>query len=232
MTDFKGTISRLGFALCLVLAALPAGSTFAQDLSSYRKFQLGTGLATVAKQAGVDPSQATLIHSRPALVQELEWRPGAFVSPPQSEAVKQVVFTFYDGELFRIAIEYDRHQTAGLTASDMVEAISPSYGVAGKPTPSADVARVTYGNQEEVLAQWQNAEYRFDLIRGSYGLNFRLVGVLKRLEEPFRVATVEAARLEEKEAPQREAKRIAEAGEAERAALEQDRLANKPKFRP
>ena len=72
----------------------------------------------------------------------------------------------------------------------------------------------------------------FDLIRGSYGPSFRLVGVLKRLETPFRVATAEAARLDEKEAPQREAERLAKAGEAEKTALEQDRLANKPKFRP
>jgi hypothetical protein len=38
--------------------------------------------------------------------------------------------------------------------------------------------------------------------------------------------------LDEKEAPQREAARIASADEAEKAKLEKARLANKPKFRP
>lgn len=222
----------MGFASCLVFAAMPTGIAFAQDLSMYRKFQLGTNLAAVAKQVGGDPSQAKLIHSRPALVQELEWSPRAFSSPAKSEAVKQVVFTFYNGELFRIAIDYDPYQIAGLTAGDMIEAISASYGAAAKPTPGAEVTPTLYGDQQDVLAEWQDAEHRFDLIRGSYGPTFRLVGVLKRLETPFRVSTAEAARLDEKEAPEREAERVAKAGEAERAALEQDRLANKPKFRP
>jgi hypothetical protein len=232
MTDFRGTISRLALASCLVFAAMPARSVGAQDLSMYRKFQLGTTLPAVAKQAGFDPAQATLIHSRPALVQQFDWDPRSFSSPPQSEAVKQVVFTFYNGELFRIAIDYDSYQIMGLTASDMIEAISANYGIAAKPAHGADVVPALYGDQQEVLAEWQDAEYRFDLIRGSYGPSFRLVGVLKRLEAPFQVTTVEAARLDAKEAPQREAERVAKAGEAERAALEQNRLENKPKFRP
>jgi hypothetical protein len=231
MTDFRATIPRLAVASCLVCAAIPAGSAFAQDLSRYRNFQLGTDLPAVAKLAGVAASQATLIHSRPALVQELAWRPREFTSV-QNEAVKQVNFTFYNGELFRVAIDYDSSQITGLTAGDMIEAISANYGIASKPTSSATLAPALYGDQQEVLAEWQDAGHRFDLIRGSYGPSFRLVGVLKRLETPFRVATAEAARLDEKEAPQREAERLAKAGEAEKTALEQDRLANKSKFRP
>ena len=231
MTDFRATISRMAVASCLVCAAIPAGGLFAQDLSRYRKFQLGTDLPAVAKLAGVEPSQATLIHSRPALVQELAWRPRELTSD-QNEAVKQVNFTFYNGELFRVAIDYDSFQITGLTAGDMIDAISANYGIASKPTSSATLAPALYGDQQEVLAEWQDADHRFDLIRGSYGPSFRLVGVLKRLETPFRIATAEAARLDEKEAPQREADRLAKAGEAEKTALEQDRLANKPKFRP
>ena len=29
------------------------------------------------------------------------------------EAVKEVVFSFYDGELFRIVVDYDRYETEG-----------------------------------------------------------------------------------------------------------------------
>ena len=231
MTSFRATTSRLGLALCLVFVAMPAG-TFAQDLSRYRNFQLGTELAAVAKQVGVDPSTATIVHSRPALIQELEWHPRQFSSPPQSEAVKEGVFTFYNGELFQVAVDYDRYQIAGLTAGDMIEAISANYGVAAKPNGVADVAPTAYSDQQDVLAEWQDAGYRFDLIRGSYGPSFRLVGVLKRLEEPFRAATAEAVRLDKQEAPQREAERAAKASEAKKAELAQDRLVNKPKFRP
>ena len=231
MTKFRGTAPRLALTSFLVFGAMSA-ATMAGDLSRYRNFQLGTDLPTVAKQAGADPSRATLIHRRPALIQELEWYPQLFRSSSQTEPAKNVVFSFYNGELFRITIDYDRYQTAGLTAGDMVEAISAAYGIAAKPTGPADVAPALYGDQQEVLAEWQDSQYRFDLISASYGPSFRLVGVLKRLEAPFRTAILEAARLDEKEAPQREVERIAKAGEAERTMLEQARLVNKPKFRP
>ena len=45
------------------------------DLSKYRDFQFGTGLPAVAKKAEVDLSQVKVVHSRPALMEELEWRP-------------------------------------------------------------------------------------------------------------------------------------------------------------
>ena len=38
----------------------------------------------------------------------------------------------------------------------------------------------------EILAQWRDSQYRFDLIRSSYGPTFRLVGLMKRLEPPAR----------------------------------------------
>lgn len=230
MTESIGTASRLALTSSLVFGAMSA-ATLAGGLSRYRNFQLGTDLPTVAKQAGANPSEATLIHRRPALIQELEWRPKLFGSSSQTEPVKQVVFSFYDGVLFRITIDYDRYQTAGLTAGDMVEAISASYGLAAKPTGPANVAPALYGDQQEVLAEWQDSQYRFDLISESYGPSFRLVGVLKRLEAPFRTAIAEAARLDEKEAPQREIELTAREDETERAKLEKARLVNKAKFR-
>lgn len=232
MSDCKGAISRRAVTSSLLFLAVSAGSTFAQDLSRYREFRLGSDLPSVAKLAGTDLSQTTVVHSRPALIQKLEWLPRLLGSASQTEAVRQGVFTFYNGELFQVAIDYDRYQIAGMTAADLIEAISANYGVAAKSTGSAGVAPLLYGDPQEVLVEWQDAEYRFDLIRGSYGPTFRLVGVLKRLETPFRAATVEAVRLDEREAPQKEAERLAKANEAEKVTLEQDRLANKPRFRP
>ena len=71
-----------------------------------------------------------------------------------------------------------------------------------------------------------------NLIRSSYGPSFKLVGVLKRLEAPAQAAILEAKRLDDQEAPQRDAARIASEEEAARAKLEKARLVNKPKFRP
>lgn len=117
------------FLVCGVMSA----ATVAGDLSKYRNFQLGTDLSIVAKQAGADPSQAKVIHRRPALIQELEWRPRPLGPSSQAEAANQVVFSFYDGELFQIAINYDRYEIEGLTADDLVEAISATYGTAATP---------------------------------------------------------------------------------------------------
>ena len=207
-------------------------TTFAADLSKYRDIQLGTDLPTVARQVGATPTQAKVIHSRPALVQELGWSPRPFGPSSQKESVKGVVFTFYNGELFQIAVDYDRYETEGLTVDDFIDAISIAYGPAGRPTAPATVAPGSYGDQEEILAQWQDSQYRFDLIRSSYGSSFKLVGVMKRLEVPAQAATLEAKRLDDQEAPQRDAARLASEEEAAKAKLEKARLVNKPRFRP
>src|ERR1700737_3293702 len=111
-----------------------SAATLTGDLSSYRKFQFGSDLQVVAKQAGTSPTHATVIHRRPALIEELEWRPQPLGWSAKTEPVQQVVFSFYNGELFRIVATYDRYETEGLTSNDIIEAISATYGVAVKPT--------------------------------------------------------------------------------------------------
>lgn len=218
--------------LSLLLFGIAPTASWAGDLSKYRNLQFGTDLATVAVQLSVSPDEAKVIHRRPVLIQELAWRPRSSDSPSQTESAKDVVLSFYDGELFRISVNYDRFQTEGLTAEDIVEAISATYGMAAKAPPSAETARGPYGDLEEVLVQWQDPQYRFDLIRSSYGPAFRLVGLLKRLEAPAQAAILEGKRLDDEEAPQRDAARILREEDAARTKLEKTRLVNKPKFRP
>ena len=215
----------------ILLGTLPALG--AADLSKYRDFQFGTALPAIAKQAGTDPSQAKDVHRRPALLQDLNWRPRPVGLSTRSEAVEDVVFSFYDGNLFRIAIHYDRYETEGLTPDDMVEAISATYGPAVRPS----AAKVTgeqgpYGNQEDVLARWEDSEYRFQLVRASYGPTFQLTGLSKNVAAQAGAADLEAKRLDDLEAPQRDAARVASEEESARAKLEKARLVNKPKFRP
>jgi hypothetical protein len=165
-------------------------------------------------------------------MEELEWRPRGLGPFTKVEPAEDVVFSFYAGELYRIAVNYDRHETEGLTADDFVEAISATYGSAAKPAAPVEAAQGRYGEQEEVLARWEDSEYRFDLIRSSYGPSFKLIVLLKKLEAPARAAILEANRLDHQEAPQRDAARIASEEEATRGKLEKARLVNKPKFRP
>jgi len=119
-----------------------------------------------------------------------------------------------------------------MTADDFVEAISATYGSAEKPAPAANSAQGQYSDRGEIFARWQDSQYSFDLIRSSYGPTFKMIGVLKRLEVPAQTAINEAKRLDDLEAPQRDAAWMADEKEAERAKLEAARLLNKPKFRP
>jgi hypothetical protein len=231
MSKLRKTVSRSALASFLVFGTMSV-VTLAGDLSKYRDFQLGTDLSTVAKQVGASPTEAKVIHSRPALIQELEWSARPLGPTSRTESVKDVVFSFYDGELFRIAINYDPYETEGMTADDFVKAISATYGTAEKPSAPTKAAQRGYDDQEAVLARWQDPEYCFDLIHASYGPGFRLIGVLKRLEAPAQAAITEATRLDDQEAPQRDAARIANEKEIERARLEKARLVNTPNFRP
>lgn len=228
----KAAVSRSALVSFFALGVISA-ATLPGDLSKYREFQLGTDLPAVAKQAGMSPSQAKTIHLRPALIQELTWRPQPLGWSPQTEPVSQVAFNFYNGELYRIVVSYDRYETEGLTTGDIVGAISVKYGIPTKtPAPAAKEAPDAYGSQEDVLAEWQDSQFRFDLIRSSYGPTYSLIGVLKKLEAAAQAATVEAKRLDDQEAPQRDAARIASEEEAVKVKLEKARAVNKPNFRP
>ena len=228
-------MTKLGLMVsrsALVLFTAASLTALAGDLSKYRDFQLGADLPAVAKLIGASPSQAKLIHSRPALVQELEWSPQSLGPSPKAESAEAVVFSFYNGTLFRIAVKYDRYATEGLTTDDFVEAISALYGSPAKLPPPVKPVKESYGDQEETVARWEDSQCRFDLVRSAYGPNYSLVGILKSLEGPVQAANVEAKRLDDLEAPQRDAARAAAEQDAKAATLEKARLVNKPKFRP
>ena len=222
----------LGVSRWATAAFLAVGVAGGADLSQYRGFKFGTNMAAVATAAGLSAAEAKTIHSRPALIQELEWRPQPLGPSSTTDAAKDVAFSFYDGQLFRITISYDRFVTEGLTTTDYIDAISKTYGMPSPPDAQKAAVLTRYGDEEQVVAQWQDSQYRFQLIRSEYGPTFMLIGVLKRMDEASRVASLEAARLDDKEAPQREAERKTKDAESERARLEKARLANKPVFRP
>lgn len=222
----------LGSALVSSLVAVMSAATAPGDLSKYRNFRLGTNLTIVSKQVGANASQVKIVHRRPVLIQELEWRPEPFGSGAQTEATREIVFRFHDGELFLITVTYNRYDTEGLTADDLITAISATYGASKQPAAAGRTTQGLYGDMDDVVAEWQDPQYRFQLIRSSYGPTYKLVGALKRLEASAQAAIVEAKRLDREEAPRREAAQKAAEQEAARVKLEKTRLSNKPKFRP
>jgi len=72
-----GFLPRRGLVGLLQVVPVSAPAMGAPDLSRYRGFQFGERLPAVAKQAGLDVSEAKLIHARPALIQELNGRSGS-----------------------------------------------------------------------------------------------------------------------------------------------------------
>jgi len=155
--------------------------------------------------------------------------------------VKDIRFSFFNGVLFRMVVNYDKERTEGLTADDIIDAISTKYG-----SPSRPVAEITlsstqtysdgensYSNQsEKVIARWEDAQYSFNLVHTSVGPAFVLVMSSKRLNELAQAAVVEAIRLDEQEAPQRKLDRQTKISNENRVQQEKARLVNKVPFRP
>jgi hypothetical protein len=220
-------------AVSLSWAVLASPSLCAGDLSKYRDCQLGTNLQAIAGQVQMDPSRAKVIHRRPALIQDLEWRPQPLGPSTQAEAVKEVVFSFYNDQLYRIVINYDRYKTEGLRTEDFIEALSATYGIATRAAAEIVLPSIYSDNETlEVLARWEDAQYSFNLVRVSHQPSFTLVAVSKRLDTLARAAVIEAIRLDAQEAPQRELELQKKQEEENRTQQAKARLANKPSFRP
>jgi hypothetical protein len=234
-------ISLRNIAISVFGVVITAAPTYSQDLSRYREFQLGTNLPSVAKQIRVKPSEAKAIHERPAVIQELEWQAPSTDSSQRAESVGNILFRFYNGELYRMVVTYDRDRTEGMTAEDIVEAVSAKYGTATRPVAEIilssthlfnDGEKMISDRSEKVIARWEDSQYSFNLFQYSSEATFGLVVYSKRLDELARAAIVESVRLDEQEASQRESERRKKNDEENRAKQEKARRVNKPPFRP
>ena len=225
---------RPGGSRAIILCAiLWTSSLWAADFSSYRDFQLGSSLAAAAEQAGVKPSEVKLVHQRPALIQELDWRPGAPYQSvvDQADPVRESLLRFYNGELFQIVTTYDRQNVEGMTEADMVEAVSRTYGTATKPAIEIPY-RSNYGETASVIARWEDPEHSCSLVRTGDRTSYALILSVKRLDALAQAAIVEARRLDALEAPQRAIDRQKEQEAKRRLALDEARAVNLPNFRP
>ena len=213
--------------LLLPWTLLTASLLSAGDLSQYREFQLDSDLDGLAMQAGVNPAEAKTIHEHPAVIQELSWR------GKSDDSVKEILFSFYNGQLFRMVVDYNRSNTEGLTAKDIIDALSATYGRAVDASVEITVPAVHGGDETvDVIARWQDASWSFNLVRFKYETTFALVALSKELHAQALVAVDEAVRRERLEAPQRERKRQSREEEEKRIQQEEARVQNKPSFVP
>jgi hypothetical protein len=216
--------------LCFIVLLLTAPLLRAQDLSKYRHFTLGMSMTRVLERTDQKMPDLKVIHGRPALVQELNWwPPNVPRTSAQSDTVEQILFSFYNGELYKISVTYDRTSTEGLTAQDMVKSISAKYGPARNVVLQIDSAKSDrYDVRQKPVASWEDAQYSFNLVRSSYTDHLGLIIYSKRVNAEAELAIAEAVRLDEQEGPQREAERQ----KKQMDDLEVARQKNRKIFRP
>ena len=222
--------------MCLLVVALAAVPASAEDVAQYREFPLGSTVMSVSDITGSRASDLKTVHARPALLQELAWSPrySARGATPDVDPVREIVFTFYNDQLSRIAVHYDRARTAGLTHADMVRALTQVYGpplvptsrVAGRgPMAPADVVTP--------IAQWESGDDTIVSLHWSdYRAGFGLIVMSQRLDDLARSASVTAVALDVREAPMREAARQKKEADDRQAADDKTRATNIGAFRP
>jgi hypothetical protein len=219
---------RVVFSLVMILLSAPL--VRGQDLSKYRGFSLGMSLPELSNQVDLRALQTKLIQKHPAVIQELTcWPGGSSDYSRQTDSVWQIFFSFYNGELFKILVTYDQDATHGLTAEDMVQAISTKYGTATRPAgeisfPTNELYRTT----QKVIARWEDSQYSINLVRSRFLNSFALVMFSKGLDVQADAAIVKSIKLEGQEDPQKEIDRQKKDADD----LEAARQKNRKIFRP
>jgi hypothetical protein len=227
--DFQMKITR-SVLVSLVMILLSAPLIHGQDLSMYRNFSFGMSLASVSKQVDRKPAEAEVIHRQPALIQELTWwPPQPYDSSRPVEPVQNILFSFYNGALYRMVLLYDSSATKGLTDEDMIRVVSAKYGAATRPVADVNFpTNPSYRASGKVVARWEDSQYSINLFRPSWSNTFAIVMFTKQLDAQAGASISESVQLEKQQAPQNEAARV----KKETEDLEVERQKNIRTLRP
>jgi hypothetical protein len=202
--------SLVFYFLMIIVILLSTPQVHAQDLSRYRNFSFGTTVADISKQIDQQPANAAVLHERPALIGELAWwPPQPYSSLRPAEPVDQILFSFYNGALYRMLVTYDSSATKGLTDEDMIRVVSAKYGGATRPVAAVVnfPMNPSYKATQRVIARWEDSQYSLNLFR-SYVDTFAIVMFTKQMDAQAGISIAESVKLEQQEAPQKEAARV------------------------
>ena len=221
-------MSKVAVSLSLILLSAPL--LFGQDLSKYRTFSLGTTLPELSKQIGPYSQMTTLVHQRPATLQEMTvWPLNSSRISAGGDQVSQILFSFYNGELYRMVVTYNLDATKGLDDDDMVEAVSARYGAATRFYPELTLpSRITYSSADTSIARWQDAQNSVVLFRSSNQSSYLLAVFSNRMDAQAKASGIESEKLDKQEARQTEIDRP----KKEADDLEVARQTNQKTFRP
>ncbi len=228
-------MNRRLIALGAWLVVFSMSPVSAQDRSRYRDYRIGDDLRAIAEQSGVTLPMARIIPREPAGLEELEWRPQYLRGAArQTDAVARITFGFYNEQLFRIVVDYERLRTEGMTEADMVGAISEAYGSPSRRVvPTRPVAERVGQDADWLVACWEDSEYSVTLRRVPDSSAFRMIVASTRLVSLAQAAGAGAVGLDLHEAPQREVPaRGSDVEEDGHSVQQKARLANKAAFKP
>jgi hypothetical protein len=148
--------------------------------------------------------------------------------------VQEVLFSFYNGELYKISATYDRRAIEGLTTEDVVQSITAKYGAPKNLATEMLETEINfpshdqYNLKEKIVASWEDSLYSLNLVRSSYSDGYMLVMYSKQLNAEAELAIAEAVKVEKDEIPQVEAARQ----KKETDDLEAARQKNRKIFHP
>jgi hypothetical protein len=222
------TTRNLLFCLITLLFTVPAAH--AQDFAKYRGFSLGMSLPTVLKYTGQKMADVRVVHTQPAVIQEVTWWPtNGPNTGSQSDTVREIVFSLYNGELYKMSVTYDRASTEGFTTPDMMKLVTAKYGPVASVALAIDSpANDKYDLRTKSIAYWEDSQYAIDLVRSPFTDDFGLVIYSKRVNADAELAITQSVKLEEQERPRREAERL----QKETDDLEVTRQKNRKIFNP
>lgn len=220
-------------AVALFFNAHPTG---AEDQLQYREYALRSSLAAVVQTSGADAAEAKTLHERPAKIQELAWRaPYSASDAVGVDPVRDILLSFYDDQLYRVVVTYERTRIEGLTDADLIESLSTVYGaplLANRKSARAASSGVDVPSDMTLVARWEKGDSSVMLIRAMFSPGLQLILTSHALNARARTATAQAVRLDEREAPQRDIDDRKRDAAAIATAQSKARMQNKPAFRP
>ena len=224
-------------SVCASVLLLLSSSVTAADLDLYREFRLGNSTADVIARAGLINRDVKTMHQRPAVLQEILWRPPYVPGGVMSgrDSVRGVVFSFMNDQLFRIVVDYETTRTAGMTPADMIASLVGVYGPvtplrAPAPAPRRPATYTT--DMSAPIANWSKGDAQVVLQQHAQSGRFGLIIAAVSVDHQAQRAQADAEALDVKEGPAREAAQAKARADAAAKAAEAARTANKAAFKP
>ena len=222
--------ARIATIVCAVVTAVQVVSA-SPVYSRYRGVSIGDSVSAVVASLQMTPSDVAIVHARPAMIQQLTWRPNQFFTGRTGapEALEEMVLTFHLGRLARMVATYDRDRTQGLTNADLHDSFTTIYGASMLvPTPR----EVPSPLEAEIIGQWGDGETLVVLLREAYPRRIKLTVSSIGADRLLRDGLASGVRLDAIEAPTRDMVRRASEDQTKRTRDAQSRVDNKSAFKP